>query len=97
MRLDRRSIAIIILILAIIYSKDILKGNFKPLFKSIKLLKKFINPRNFIKGLNIRGFSMINKGINSLKNKKFVENIKKKYNTKKTDKNEKKTKTKNKK
>ena len=94
MRLDRRTIAIIILILAIIYSKDILKGNFKPLFKSIKLLKKFINPRNFRRGLNIRGFSMINKGINSLKKNKFVENIKKEYNKKKTNKNGNKTKTK---
>ena len=91
MRLDRRTIAIIILIFAIIFSKDLLKGNVKPLLKSIKLLNMFQRFGNIRGRINIRGLSMITRGLNSFKNIKLLENIKKSHQKKKTNKKENKT------
>ena len=91
MRLDRRTIAIIILIIAIIFSKDILKGNVKLLLKTIKLLKIFQRFGNVGRRFNIRGLSMITRGLNSFKNIKLLENIKKNHQKKKTEKKDNKT------
>ena len=86
MRLDRRTIAIIILILAIIFSKDLLNGNVKSLLKTIKLLKMFQRFGNIGRRFNIRGLSMITRGLNSFKNIKLLENIKKNHQKKKNEK-----------
>ena len=91
MRLDRRTLAIIILILAVIFSKDLLKGNVKPLLKSIQLLNMFQRFGNIGRRFNIRGLSMITRGLNTFKNIKLIENMKKNHKKKTTHKKDNKT------
>ena len=91
MRLERRTLAIIILILAVIFSKDLLKGNVKPLLKSIQLLNMFQRFGNIGRRFNIRGLSMITRGLNTFKNIKLIENMKKNHKKKTTHKKDNKT------
>ena len=91
MRLDRRTLAIIILILAVIFSKDLLKGNVKPLLKSIHLINMFQRFGNIGRRFNIRGLSMITRSLNSFKNIKLIENMKKNHKKKTTHKKDNKT------
>ena len=91
MRLDRRTLAIIIFILAIMFSKDLLKGNVKPLLKSIHLINMFQRFGNIGRRFNIRGLSMITRSFNSFKNIKLIENIKKNHKKKTTHKKDNKT------
>ena len=91
MKLDRRTLAIIILILAVIFSKDLLKGNVKPFLKSIQLLNMFQRFGNIGRRFNIRGLFMITRGLNSFKNIKLIENMKKNHKKKTTHKKDNKT------
>ena len=94
MRLNRRTIAAITLVLAIFYAHDMLRGNFTPFFNSVSLLHTMRRIFSLRRGFNIRSLSMINRGINSIKNQKYVENLVKNHQKKKPDKSNNKTKAK---
>ena len=87
MRLDKRIFPIIILIIAFYYANDILNGNFKGFLKSVSLLNGIRSLRHFGRGYNFRAFSMINRGINSIKNQELLKDIVKNHNKKKNNKN----------
>ena len=89
MRIDKRILPIILLIIAVLYSKDILKGNFKPFLKSMRLLNTFRRLGTFGRGINPRTFTMVNRNINSMKNQKLIQDIVKNHNKKKNNENNK--------
>ena len=82
MRLDRRIFPIIILAIAIYYAHDILRGNYRPFLNSVSMLNNIRRLRHFGRGYNFRAFSMINKGINSIKNQELLKGIIKNHNKK---------------
>ena len=94
MRINRRIIAAIILVLAIFYAHDMLRGNFTPFFNSVNLLHTMRRMFSLRRGFNFRSLSMINRGIHSLKNQKYVENLVKNHKKKNPEKSKNKTKNK---
>ena len=87
MRFDKRIFPIIVLIIAFYYAHDILNGNLKAFLKSLSLLNGIRSLRHFGRGYNFRAFSMINRGINSIKNQELLKGIIKNHNKKKNNSN----------
>ena len=95
MKLNNRNILIFILIMALLYSNDLFKGNyFRPLLKTFKLLRTI----GFIgRGRSFGSLMRFNRGLHINRESKILNNIINDYNKSKKRKENKGNKEKNKK